>query len=483
MKWIDLMKKGLMIVFIQWMVGFGMAQVVTSFHLGDAPEPLPGLIGNGITDIKSSSSALWFGTGHGLSRYDGTTQALTSYDARHGLGHGSISALYVHGDTIIVATATDTVTKIQAEPFPKGTGISLSFDGGRNWRHYPQPGPTPIQNVTYDIEVSNGVIWITSWGGGVRKSTDWGKTWLEAPPDSFNLDPLGKLNHRGFSAIVADGNLYIGTANGINKSSDGGKTWKNFNHTNQAQPISGNFVVALAHQKWADKSIIWAATWKAEDESEYYAVSYSLDGGMSWTTTLHDERPHNFAFQDSIVYVATDNGLYKSIDFGKSWYLFPPASNTITGERVYSLETYAAGWFQGYLWVGTADGLARTKDNGYSWDIFRAFQPTGQMGNPRTYAYPNPFSPMRHNQLGGDGHVRLQYNTLQSTYVTIKVYDFSLNLVATVVKNKYRAGAGDYAEVWNGRNDYGDMVANGVYFYSVTLDGDGTYWGKVMVVN
>jgi len=90
---------------------------------------------------------------------------------------------------------------------------------------------------------------------------------------------------------------------------------------------------------------------------------------------------------------------------------------------------------------------------------------------------------MRHNQLGGDGHVRIQYNTLADTHVTIKVFDYAMDLVTTVVDNQFRRGPSDYSDVWNGRNDYGDGVANGVYFYRVELDGDGVYWGKVMIVN
>ena len=66
--------------------------------------------------------------------------------------------------------------------------------------------------------------------------------------------------------------------------------------------------------------------------------------------------------------------------------------------------------------------------------------------------------------------------------MTIIIYDFALELVTTVVDNKERA-VGDFAEVWDGRNDNGDMVANGVYFYSVEIAGDGIYWGKVMVLN
>ncbi len=459
-----------------------LSSTVSTYRFSASPAPRPGLSGNGITDLCSNGPYIWIGTGNGLSRLTLSTNTFETYGTNQGLGHGSVAAIWASGDTVIVATATDTVTQVTPEPLSKGTGLSFSFDGGTSWRHVPQPGPTPVQNLAYDIAVHNRVVWITCWGGGVMKSSDWGETWQQAPPDTFNFN-TARLNHLGFSAISVSDELWIGTAGGINKSSDGGVTWSNYNYSNQPEPISGDFVVALGYQKATQADVIWAATWKAEGENEYYAVSRSMDGGLSWQTSLRDEKAHNFAFNDSIAYAATDNGLFVSDDFGKNWYRFPEMVDVVRDVRVYSNEVYSALSKDGALWAGTADGLARTTTNGYWWDIFRAFVPTGKEGEKRTYAYPNPFSPMRHNQLGGEGYVRFQYNTRAAAKVTVKVFDFAMDLVKTVAEDKFIADAGDYAEVWEGRNDYGDAVANGVYFYSVEIEGDGTYWGKVLIVN
>jgi hypothetical protein len=457
--------------------------VVTTHRFSGAAGLKSGLAGNGITDIAFSRGELWLGTGNGLSRLDLASKRFTNYSSAAGMGHGSVSALWVRGDTVIVATATDTVTAVDPAALPKGTGLSLSYDNGTTWRHVSQPGATPIQNLTYDIAVFGQTIWISSYGGGVQKSEDWGQTWLEAAPDTFNFDPYGKYNHRGFSAVAGGDAIWIGTAEGINKSTNNGATWKNFNHVSQPEPISGNFVVALGCQQTGGREIIWGATWVAEGENEFNGVSRSLDGGLTWKTFLRDEKAHNFAFDDSVVYVAADNGLFVSHDLGESWYLFPPMKDAQDGDRVLSTEAYSAFAQQGQLWAGMADGLAYSANNGFSWDLFRAFVRTGREGEKRTYAYPNPFSPMRQNLIGGDGYVRFQYNTKSATRVTLKVFDFAMELVATVVQDVYRIGPADCAEIWNGRNDYGDMVANGAYFYSVEIDGDGTYWGKVLVIN
>ena len=477
------MNKKLLIISIFLSLQLVFGKTVQTFKLNESVPAKSGLAGNGITDITASNGVVWFGTGHGLSRTTDDGNTFESFGTNHGMTRGSISGLWVSGDTILVATAWDTLTEVADDYLPMGTGLSISENGGTTWHTVSQPGPTPIQNVTYDVTVHNGDIWLASFGGGVQKSSDWGETWVEVAPDTFIFEPGKRLNHRGFSVISADDVLWLGTAGGINKSLDGGNTWTNFNATNQEKPISGNFVVALGHQKTATKNIIWAATWKAEGETETYAVSKTENGGLSWEIMLEEEKAHNFAFDDSIAYVATDNGLYKSTDYGNTWYLFPRMNDTTSGDKIFTNEVYSAYGKNGDLWIGTADGLAFTSDNGYNWDITRAFVATGKGDEPRTYAYPNPFSPLRHNLLGDDGYVRFQYNTLKPTAVTIKIFDFAMDLVTTVAEDKSMPGPGDFSEVWNGRNDYGDQVANGVYFYSVDLDGDGTYWGKIMIVN
>ena len=102
-----------------------------------------------------------------------------------------------------------------------------------------------------------------------------------SPPDDLPFEPFDNLNHRAFSTITTDNILWVGTAGGINRSFDNGENWVNFNHQNQDNPISGNFVVALANQKWQDRNILWAATREADGEGEFRAVSFSEDFGFT----------------------------------------------------------------------------------------------------------------------------------------------------------------------------------------------------------
>ena len=150
---------------------------------------------------------------------------------------------------------------------------------------------------------------------------------------------------------------------------------------------------------------------------------------------------------------------------------------------VYTEEYYSTAYHNGTLWAGTGDGLAKTTNNGISWKIYRTYPVPGDKNKLYSYPYPNPFSPTRFNRIGEDGNVRIQYNTLKDTEISIYVYNFAMKLVKTVVKNKFRAGGSDYSEVWNGKDDYGRKVANGTYFYKLVQKGEKTLYGKIVIID
>lgn len=444
-----------------------------------------GLRSNAIFDIVVHGDRLWLGTGKGLARSDDGGTSWLTYDHNDGIGRGGISAIAVNDTILWVATIFDSLTA-DAGTLPTGGGLAYSRDLGASWVHIQQPGPTPVQNNTFDIALhDDGSVWIATFGGGLQRTFDLGRTWEVVPPDSFFFDPLAHLNHRAFSVISSRGVLWVGTADGVNKSLDDGRTWTNFNHANQRQAILGDFVVALMAQEWEGVEYIWAATRDAEGENERRGVSVTEDGGLSWRTSLEGVFVHNFATDGPVVYAATDLGLYKTVDFGETWAKYPAIIDAASGYRYRSEEFFAAGVSAGpVLWVGGPDGLARTANDGQSWEILRGSVQPGRDGEPRTYAYPSPFSPFRHNKIGdGGGFIRFQYNTVNATRVTLRVYDFAMELVAEVVSAKPRPAHGTFFEEWDGRNRRGEIVANGVYFYSVQLDGDGVYWNKFIVMD
>ena len=142
------------------------------------------------------------------------------------------------------------------------------------------------------------------------------------------------------------------------------------------------------------------------------------------------------------------------------------------GSPVYGVEIIGD-----YLWVGSEDGTVRINLNYFSdQGLYRTVDFSDEV-----YAFPVPFSPLRNDR------VRFHFTPPRDTYVTIKVYDFAMNLVSTPVDNEW-VTAGPYppsdyqGTTWDGRNDRGDIVAVGVYYFEVEYSSGDVHWGKLAVI-
>ena len=482
-------------------------------------------ISNFITDILKSGDTVWFGTGNGLMR---TTDNFNSFDDYFGIapfGEDDIAGLTVYANMVVASTAVS--EEINGSSVPTGTGIKVSTDRGLNWNSYPQPvdgnadsivnyGSNRIyalpvvvrqQNLSYDIAVtraqndpSNFVIWICSFAGGLRRSTDYGATWQRVllPPDNldsininesgytFGLNPRDNLNHRVFSIVaVNDSTLYVGTADGINKSTSWGVNWRKYNFQNtdptaSENGISGNFVVSLDVQRYGGKEIVWGATRRAESSAEYDAMSFSSNGGANWISTLNDLKPNGMSFKDSIVYGFTDAGIWRSYFGNFNWAKPGLIYDERTKDVLRTSQFYCGNHFGDTLYFGSADGLLQTRELGQpwidKWRILRRIDPINLSSDIKTYAAPNPFAP-------DDEVTRIFYkSTLSESKVTIKIFDFAMNPVRVLIQNATRTGTGELFTAWDGKNDNGAIAANGVYFYRIEIEGMDEVWGKILLL-
>ncbi len=521
------MKKTVLVsitVIIFCMAVYGQAGLLNKPMLIQSDSTYQGLASNGVTQIAAQGDSLiWLGTGRGLSYTRNFGEDILSYfPGDTNLPRGGISALAVRDSVIWVASVFDSTTDVGSQQ--TGGGLAVSIDNGQNWQHIPQPvdAPgdkyeiwagdtvnflpvvTPVSNTTWDIALTEEYVYIVSWAGGLRRSKDRGKTWQRLPlpaDEDFRLScdsipyqinprdpPQGNHNHKGFSVLAYGDTLWVGTANGINRGiirSDRCIYWTKYNASNSA--ISGDFVVALGRQLWQGQETIWAVTLPTAEAGQYQAISKTRDGGMTWSTTLVGERGYGFAFDDSLAYVCTGKGLYKSYD-GENWARYQPVEDIQTGKKIFSHRVYDAmaddREGQSYLWIGTGDGIAKTANDGRNWQIFRQSLATTAADQPAIYAYPNPFYPNHHNQLHGEGHVRIQYHLETAGDVQLEIYNFAMELVFQGQRHSI-ATAGDHSIVWNGKNTAGDLVANGTYFCKLTRKIENTEkvnWTKLIVV-
>ena len=85
-------------------------------------------------------------------------------------------------------------------------------------------------------------------------------------------------------------------------------------------------------------------------------------------------------------------------------------------------------------------------------------QPTGTgtvASNSLSQNYPNPFNPQ----------TTIAFSVKERGLVNLKVYNVAGQLVRTLANEEFAAGA--HTKVWDGRNDAGQAVSSGVYFYKL----------------
>ncbi len=508
------------IVFSLAVVSAAHGQVLRSFQL--APPPMSDLPpSNLINELVAQNDTLWVGTENGLARLRMQGASWDVFGSTAPFDGKGVSAFA--GNDAVLWTAVAYSIDQQDERIPSGGGLYFSLDRGQNWTFVAQPvdeglvdtittyGATGIRslaitttanNLTYDLAVTSDGVWTANFAGMLRRSTDLGTTWQKVvlPPDgepsfirstdtlNFDLAPTsgkagltGNLNHRVFSVhVTSDSVIWVGTAGGINKTTDGGQSWRRFSRQNQTESISGNFVVAIREQFWNGRRIVWAATVNAESSEEQRGVSYSDDGGEHWKRTLLGEFAHNIAIRDSIVYITTDNGLYRTNDFGETWIRTGSITDPLNGHRFNSTTLYGVAVLGDTVWIGGPEGIASTVDSpaspfGSRWSIFRTY--ARSTSPSEAYSYPSPFAP-------DDEAVRIHYRTPGTglTRVSIRIFDFAMAPVRTLLNDAVRTAGTEHDDLWDGRTDGGALVANGVYFFQIEFEGHDPVWGKIFAI-
>ena len=365
------------------------------------------------------------------------------------------------------------------------------------------PVTVPQNNVTYDIAIGKRYYWAASWAGGLRRldKSNVLNGWKRVPlPDDNRTDflcgqqydgyqlnprdpPQGNHNHKAFSVMTYGDTVWVGTANGINRGildNSGCLDWKHYSFP--ISSISGNWVIAIEKQEWKGQRTIWAVTRAADQAGEENGISFTQNDGETWQTIslLKGEYGYNIFAVDSLVYIATRSGLWRTQD-GQSFALYKPAIDKARSDEIIDNDVYAVlhdkrPFYEDALWIGTGDGLARShtpSSNESIWQIYRS-----NVSSNTPYAYPNPFSPTLHNQLDGDGYVRFYYKVKKSNLIKLIVLSFAMEEVRAI---DFTRGEGQGALKWDGRDEAGNLVANGTYFCNLFYD-DTSHWVKVVVV-
>jgi photosystem II stability/assembly factor-like uncharacterized protein len=208
------------------------------------------------------------------------------------------------------------------------------------WRNV---GPAAMGGRVADVEGVAGdpaLVYVGSASGGVWKSTNGGVTWQPL----FDEQPIASIGDLALEPGNPDV-IYAGTGesnvrnsvsfgNGVYRSKDGGKTW---NHLGLDETKHISRIVVNPRDP---SVVIVGALGHIYGPNEERGVFRSEDGGENWEQVLHIDDRHGVADLDinpknpNIVYAgmwhferkpwthtsgSEDGGLFRSVDGGKTW--------------------------------------------------------------------------------------------------------------------------------------------------------------------
>ena len=231
------------------------------------------------------------GGGVFLSTNDGTTWT----SANTGLTNLIVRSLAV-GEGVLVAGTN-------------GGGAFVSANHGATWTQS-NTGLTSSEIVA--LAFSGSTLYAGSNGAGVSRSSDKGATWTSAN--------TGLTLSTVFTLEVSGSNLYAGTSGGgVFFSNNQASTWTDLGST-----LSGNAVVLSLT---SSGSRLLAGTGGR-------GIALSTNNGSNWSGVLPNANIRAFLTKGTLLYSATNDGVYRSADQGASW---SPTGPGLTNKVVTSL--------------------------------------------------------------------------------------------------------------------------------------------------
>lgn len=316
-------------------------------------------------------------------------------------------------------------------------GLYRNVKMGNGWEQM-ATGPDNIVTLDLAIHPSDpSTIYAATWGDGIYKGKD-GGDWREMSE--------GLIDKRVSSIAIAPSNcevLYAQTYHGIlHSSEDAGESWVRIEN-----PVDGSEISLLAITPRRAGTI-----YIKSDNSLFKSTNYGRSFGMIAVpqnsiplALVIDELRSQTLYLGAVNPASGEYRIYKSLDNGESWF---PFGNGFPNVMVNMLSIDPIN--PRIIYAGTSGGVfrltQRAQNESREAEIFSAIN------------YPNPFK----SSQGTTFRYTLPYDSL----VTIRLFSMSGAFICTVTADATKS-SGSQEDTWDGRDEQGNSVLPGMYIYNI----------------
>ena len=363
-----------------------------------------------VTRADGSLTASW-------PAVDGATSYHITYSSDGG-ANWSLAALNHPDASITISSVTNSATYIVAVR-------ARNAQGDSGWRNSSPAGPfTPAAppETPSSVTVTRADGSLTASWPAVDGATSYHITYSSDGGTSWSL---AALNHPDASITISSVTNSLTYIVGVRaRNAQGDSDWSNSSPTGPFTPAAPPATPSSVTVTRADGSL--TASWPAVDGATSYHITYSSDGGTSWTLAALNHPSASITISsvtNSLTYIV---GVRARNDQGDSDWRNSSPAGPFTSE--------ASAMAKATVRTPTAFGLA---DN-----------------------YPNPFNPS----------TTIGYVLPAEAEVRLEVFNIAGQRVRVLLDTHQPAG--HYTVEWDSRNAQGQAVASGMYFYRLQASTD-----------